>query len=91
MRDYRFPYREKRSVHKFKRRAGWQDIHHMTPKSKGGEDISSNRLSLDAYKHDAWHLIFKNLTIREVIELLERIERIKKNTSLAEILKKLFN
>lgn len=91
MEDYSFPFREKRSVHRFKRKAGWQDIHHVTPKSRGGEDIGSNRLSLDAYKHDAWHLIFKNLTLREVIELLERVERIKGNASLSEIIKNLFN
>lgn len=90
MENYSFPLREKRSVHQFKRRAGWQDTHHMTPKSRGGEDIGSNRLSLDAYKHDAWHLIFKNKTLREVIEFLERVERIKGNASFAEILKNLF-
>lgn len=91
MEDYSFPFREKRSVHQFKHKAGWKDTHHLIPKSAGGEDIDSNRISLDAYKHDAWHLIFKNRPLREVIELLERVERIKGNATLSEILKNLFN
>lgn len=67
----------KYSEHKFLKRAGKKNTHHLTPKSRGGRKSKYNELELDIYRHNAWHLLFHNLTLREVIELLERLEQIK--------------
>jgi len=69
--------REKREVHQFKHKAGFTDEHHLKNKSSGGSSIMSNLIQLDAYRHDALHLLFGNKTLREIIELLERVEQIK--------------
>lgn len=63
--------------HQFKNRAGWTDRHHLIPGSRGGATIPSNLFRLDAYRHDAWHLLFKNKTIPEIKLLLTRVEKIK--------------
>jgi len=55
-----------------------QDRHHLTPKSLGGKSDKSNILWIKVIKHRAWHTIFGLLTIEEVVELLERLIRIKK-------------
>ena len=65
--------------HQFKSKAGWKTEHHLTPKERKGKKELSNLLSLDAYRHQAWHLLFGNKTLREIIELLERIEQIKQS------------
>ncbi|MEI6529699.1 MAG: hypothetical protein WCN88_04905 [Candidatus Falkowbacteria bacterium] len=69
--------REKWEVHQFKKKARFCDYHHLTSKKKGGKTVLENMFRLNAYKHDAWHLLFKHLTLREIIELLERVEQIK--------------
>lgn len=51
--------------------------HHLTPRSRGGKKSSSNLLRLDVNRHRAWHLIFGNKTIYEIIRLLERVVKIK--------------
>lgn len=68
--------REKRKVHKFKKKAGWNDEHHLKP---GGETIPSNLLKIDAYKHDALHLLFGNKSLDEIIALLQRLKKLKKH------------
>lgn len=67
------PQRTKRREHQFKERAGFSDWHHLKPCRRGGESISSNLLRMDAYRHDAWHLFFRNMTLDEIINLLSRI------------------
>jgi hypothetical protein len=67
--------REKRKIHQFKHRAGYNDNHHLTPKCRGGESIRSNLLNMDCYKHDALHLLFGNRTLEEIIEFLQEIKR----------------
>ena len=71
--------RKKWSDHKFKHRAGWSDKHHLRPKSRGGSDRRYNKITLDAYRHDAYHLLFGNLSLDEVIELLTRLRDKKAN------------
>ena len=51
--------------------------HHLTPRSRGGSSLDSNLLNMDLHRHQAWHLLFKNLTLHEIIELLQRLEKIK--------------
>ena len=69
--------REKQKVHQFKKRAYAFDEHHLKAKSRGGQDIDSNVSNLDLYRHDAWHLLFGDLTLDEIIKLLQRFKRIK--------------
>jgi len=64
--------REKTSIHKFAKRAGFMDSHHLKP---GRDTINSNLLKMDLYRHDAWHLFFGRTMFDYVIELLEQIEK----------------
>ena len=69
--------REKHGVHEFKKRAGWKDDHHIELRSRGGSKIESNLLVMDAYRHDAWHLLFSNKTLGEIIGLFKLVKSIK--------------
>lgn len=71
--------RKKACQHRFQERAGWKNKHHLKPRSRGGQSLDSNLITMDAYRHDAWHLLFSNLTLEEVIELLQRLASIKKS------------
>jgi len=70
---------KKYSEHQFKKRAGKKNKHHLTPKSRGGKKSKYNEAELDIYRHNAWHLLFHNLTLDEVIELLKRFRDAKAN------------
>lgn len=74
--------REPRSVHQFKKRAGFTDTHHLKPRSRGGQSIASNTAKLDAYRHDAWHLLFHDKTPAEAAELLLRFANTKNGKKL---------
>lgn len=53
--------------------------HHLTPKSRGGSNDHTNRLRLEWYRHhEAWHKLFKNLTLEEIVACLQRIARMKR-------------
>lgn len=53
--------------------------HHWTNRSRSGKTNKRNISWLKIAKHRAWHILFHNLSLREAIELLERLERIKKS------------
>ena len=78
--------RQKKNVHRFQQRAGCTEPHHLQPSSRGGEGIDSNLLNMDVYRHDAWHLLFKNSTLEEIIELLQRLKLIKTKQKRRELL-----
>ena len=65
--------------HQFKDKAGFTNKHHLKPKSKGGKKCPENLLSIDVYRHQAWHLLFGNKTLDEIIDLLIRTRDIKRN------------
>ena len=61
--------------------------HHLTPKSRLKfrtlyKDMSvveyGRILKLYRNKHDAWHVLFRNLTLEEIIKVLLRIKQLKK-------------
>ena len=52
--------------------------HHLTPRSRGGNEAKSNLLRLKRKRHWYWHYVFKLLTLEEVIMLLVRVHRAKK-------------
>lgn len=55
--------------------------HHLIPRSRGGSMSLNNLLYIDIERHRAWHDIFGNATAEEVLNLLERVVRAKKNQS----------
>lgn len=66
-------------VHKFKKKLGVLTKHHLLARSRGGESIMSNLFRLDSYKHLAWHLLFGNKTLDEIIKLLQRVKHLKES------------
>ena len=53
-----------------------KNLHHLTPRSRGGKSVPSNLLLIDIERHYFWHKLFGNRTLDEVISLLERLRRI---------------
>jgi len=51
--------------------------HHLKNKCMGGSNELWNILFLDEARHRCWHLLFKNLDLEQIIELLIRVKRIK--------------
>lgn len=66
-------------VHKFNKKLGVLTKHHLQPRSRGGQTIMSNLFRLDSYRHLAYHLLFGNKTLEEVIKLLQRVQHIKES------------
>lgn len=56
--------------------------HHLVNKCKGGSSSKRNLLIIDIFRHRAWHELFQNLNLDEVIELLIRVKRAKENQTL---------
>lgn len=71
--------RLKKRLNRSRQRKGQKgrNRHHLTARSKKGRSVPSNLLLIDIEKHKCWHTLFKLKNLREVIELLERIERMK--------------
>jgi len=59
--------------------------HHLKPKSRGGQKVESNLLLIDMERHNAWHKLWGNRTLDEVIELLLRVRQAKKSKKAKEI------
>ena len=59
------------------KRCGRKNRHHLKNKSQGGQTVMSNLIMLDEERHKAWHFLFKNLSLKEVILLLQRLDKIK--------------
>jgi len=68
------------------KRAGDKNRHHLRPRSRGGDSLESNLLVMDIERHNAWHFLFKNLTLNEIIELLERVRAMKSSRRFRRIL-----
>lgn len=62
--------------------------HHLKPTSRGGTNNKRNKMEVPLLRHNAWHLLFQNLTPEEIKELIknksrEEITENKKNRQLA--------
>lgn len=55
--------------------------HHLLNKINGGLSTKQNLLWIKIERHRCWHLLFDNLNIEEVIQLLIRVKRAKENQS----------
>jgi hypothetical protein len=58
------------------------NVHHLTPRSRQGNNEESNLLILKAERHYYWHQLFRKAngrerTLEEVITLLLRVHRLK--------------
>ena len=51
--------------------------HHLVPKSRGGKNEKRNLLTIDIKRHRAWHILWGNRTLDEVIALLQRLKQVK--------------
>ena len=51
--------------------------HHMTPRKRGGDNEAANLLLLCGFRHMAWHILFGQKTLEEVIRLLQRVHSAK--------------
>ena len=59
--------------------------HHLTPRSRGGDNSPQNLLLLSLDKHFYWHKLFSNLSLEEVIVLLLRVHSIKHRCAYKEL------
>lgn len=73
-------HKRKHRTVKVWKRSGRFNRHHIVNESRGGKANGTNLLIMDTMRHEAWHLLFKNLDFQEVIELLKRTLRAKKNS-----------
>lgn len=68
---------------KFMRLPPGRNRHHLTPKNvfkrrhEPVDNSDANLLLIDIEKHDAWHVLFKEKTLDEAIDLLVRLRRMK--------------
>ena len=51
--------------------------HHIQNRSKGGTKTEANILMIYRDKHDVWHKLFGDLTLRQAAALLLRVARMK--------------
>jgi hypothetical protein len=51
--------------------------HHLTPRSKEGDDEPENIMLLNMFRHQAWHILFGHKSLEEVIKLLLRLHSAK--------------
>ena len=57
-----------------------RNLHHfLKTKARGGDKSKQNLLLMDIEKHEHWHILFGLMSCSEVIELLIRVERAKRN------------
>lgn len=67
----------KRNRHQKVDKRKMMNKHHLTNKCRGGGNEKENIAILHIERHEHWHKVFGNKSLREVIELLERFERLK--------------
>jgi len=64
--------RERKAQRKEWKRSGKFNRHHIKNRVAGGQSIAENLLRMDIRRHQAFHLLFGNMSFREVAELLLR-------------------
>lgn len=75
----RKPNRRKVLEAQYLKRSGIQNKHHLHNKTNGGGKQLWNLIKLDTIRHNAWHLLFKNLSLEEIIDLLQRLQHMKES------------
>lgn len=41
--------------------------HHLTPRSRGGENLESNLILIKIERHNAWHRFWGNANLKEIL------------------------
>ena len=59
--------------------------HHLTPRSRGGDESEENLFLLKLDRHFYWHKLFGNKTLEEVISLLQRVHQAKGRCPYAKV------
>jgi len=62
---------------KFDKYRTGKNRHHLTPRSRGGENNPWNVLTIHVERHFYWHKVFGNRTLDEAIDILCRLRRAK--------------
>lgn len=70
---------------KLEERNAKHNRHHLTNACRGGTKDSWNLIDLKMYKHEIWHKLFKNLSLEEVIALLQRLLHMKETERMNSI------
>ena len=52
--------------------------HHLRNKCKGGTNTPENLMILWDDKHSAWHTLFKNMNLDEIIRCLQKVRELQK-------------
>lgn len=60
--------------HKFQYRSTRTNLHHIKPHCQGGKDNIQNLLTIEIYRHQAFHYIFGLRTLKESAELLLKVK-----------------
>lgn len=47
------------------------NIHHIVPRSRGGDENRTNKTIVSKYYHEKYHDLFKNMTPPEILAFLE--------------------
>lgn len=74
------PFRRPNRFRRFgrRKRLTGRNLHHLLPRSRGGDDSISNLLLMKIEKHEAWHKLFGTMSAEEALALLQRVVRAKK-------------
>lgn len=74
-------YRKRNRWRKRKKHLANRNLHHLVPRSRGGANDRQNLLLIDMDRHEAWHKLWGNRTIEEVLRLLTRVAEAKRHQS----------
>ena len=61
---------------KHKPKNGKKTLHHLLNKCNGGKTTPWNLLCLREARHEAWHTLFHNMDLDEIIECLQRVKQL---------------
>lgn len=54
-------------------------VHHIKNKCNGGMTTPKNLLTLWEEKHVAWHVLFRNMDLNQIIECLVRVRELQEH------------
>lgn len=46
--------------------------HHRLPRSLGGKSVPENISIVESKKHQAWHILFRNLTVEAIVAIINK-------------------